>query len=62
VDAFRYSMWKYAIAHKFDYKLERNYKQRIVVKCKVGGCHFHICLRGHLKVEGMISEGLQGRA
>ena len=23
-DAFRYRMWKYAIAHQFDYKLERN--------------------------------------
>ena len=25
-DAFRYSIWKYAIAHRFDYKLERNCK------------------------------------
>jgi len=34
-DAFRYGIWKYAIAHQFDYKLQRNCKQRIVVKCKV---------------------------
>jgi len=36
------------------HRLDRNCKQHIVVKCKVNGCHFHICVRGHVKVEGMI--------
>ena len=26
VDAFRYSIWKYATGHRFDYRLERNCK------------------------------------
>ena len=53
-DEFRYSVWKYAIAHRFDYKLERNCKQRIVVKCKARECQFFICVRGNRKAEGMV--------
>ena len=59
-DAFRYSIWKYAIAHKFDYKLARNCKQRIVVKCKARRCDFFICVRGNLKVEGMVVKEFRG--
>jgi len=59
-DAFRYSIWKYAIAHKFDYKLARNCKQRIVVKCKATRCDFFICVRGNLKVEGMVVKEFRG--
>ena len=36
-DAFRYSIWKYATGHRFDYRLERNCRQRIVVTCKSRG-------------------------
>ena len=41
-DAFKYSIWKYAVAHRFDYKLERNCKQCVVVKCKARGYDFYI--------------------
>ena len=59
-DAFRYSIWKYAIAHQFDYKLERNCKQRIVVTCKGTGCEFFICVRGNVKFEGMVVKEFRG--
>ena len=59
-DAFRYSIWKYAIAHKFHYKLARNCKQHIVVKCKATRCDFFICVRGNLKVEGMVEKEFRG--
>jgi len=52
-DAFKYSIWKYAVAHRFDYKLERNCKQRIVMKFKARRCDFYICVREHLKVDVM---------
>ena len=60
-DAFRYYIWKYAIVHQFDYKLERNCKQRIVINCKGDECHFYICVRGHVKVDGMIVEDFRGK-
>ena len=60
-DAFRYSMWKYAIAHQFDYKLQRNCKQRIVVKYKIDGCRFRMC-KGSCESGGDDSERFQGGA
>jgi len=41
------------VANQFDYKLDRNYKQCIVVKCKARGCNFYIwyemsCLIRHM--------------
>ena len=59
-DAFRYSIWKNAIAHQFDSKLERNCKQCIVVKCKVRGCPFHKTARGNVKAEGMVVKDFVG--
>lgn len=60
-DAFRYNIWKYAVTNQFDYKLERNCKQRIVVKCKVRGCNFYIYVRGHLKFDGMTVKEFRGQ-
>ena len=59
-DAFRCSIWKYAIAHQFDYRLEKNCKQHTVVKCRGRGCPFFICVRGHLKVDGMTVKEFSG--
>ena len=59
-DTFRYTIWKYAIANKFDYYFERNCLQRIVVKCTAQGCPFHICLRGHRNMDGMIVKDFVG--
>ena len=52
-EAVRHSMWRYAIANKFDYKFVRNCRKRIAVTCKVNGCPFYICVRGHVKMDGM---------
>lgn len=48
-EAFRTSIFKYAIAHKFNYKFTRNCRQRIVVQCAASGCPFQICVRGSLQ-------------
>jgi len=53
-DAFRYTIWKYTIANKFDYHFIRNCRQRIAVGCTAEGCNFYICVRGHLQIDGMI--------
>ena len=50
---FRHSIWKYAIANRFDYKFVRNCKQRIAIKCKAKECPFDICMRRNLKMDGM---------
>jgi len=47
------SIWKYAIANRFEYKYVQNCWQRIAVKCIAEGCGFYICVRGHLKRGGM---------
>ena len=60
-EAFRYNIWKYVIAHQFEYKLERNCKQRIIVKYKAKGCDFYIFVKGHLKVNGMIPKDFKGQ-
>jgi len=58
-DAIRYNIWKYAIAHQFEYKLDRNAKQRIMVKCKTKWCDFyiHMCKRA-TESRGDDSQGL----
>jgi len=61
VDAFRYSIWKYAIGHCFDYKLQRNCKQRIVVKCKARRYDFFICVRDNVKFEGVVVKEFRGQ-
>ena len=43
-DAFRCTIWKYAIANRFEYVLERNYLQRIVVRCTAEGYPFTCAL------------------
>ena len=48
------------IEHQFDYKLQRNCKQRIVVKYKVRGCPFHITARGNVKAERMVVKDFCG--
>ena len=59
-DAFSYSIWKCAIAHRFDYKIETNYKRRIVMKYKARGCEFFNCVRGNVKVKGMLVKEFRG--
>ena len=36
-ESFRYTMWKYAIANKFDYYFVRNCRQRIAMRCTLKG-------------------------
>ena len=47
------SIWKYAIANRFEYKYVRSCRQRIAMKCIIEGCGFYIYMRGHLKRGGM---------
>ena len=56
----RCSIWRYAIANKFEYLYLRNCKQRIAIKCKVEECPFYICVRGHLKKDGMYVKDFVG--
>jgi len=41
------------MANTFDYKFVRNCQKRIAVKCKVDACPCYICVRGHVKMDGM---------
>ncbi|XP_028773768.1 uncharacterized protein LOC114730821 [Neltuma alba] len=41
-DAFREALYKYSIAHKFQYKFLKNSKDRMSVKCKIEGCLWKI--------------------
>jgi len=53
-DSFRYTIWKYAIANRFDYYFVCNCRQRMAVKFTAEGCGFYICVRGHVKMDGMV--------
>jgi len=44
--SFRYTIWKYAIANRFDYHFIRNCWQRIAEGCTAEGWNFYICVRG----------------
>jgi len=46
VEAFRQMICKYAIANNFNYRFERNCRQRIMIRCDVADCPFNICVRG----------------
>jgi len=45
-EVFREMISQFAIANQFSYRLERNSKQRIVVRCKATECPFYMCVRG----------------
>lgn len=59
-EAFRQSMFKYAIAHKFNYKFMRNCRQRIAVQCTASGCPFQICVRGSLHRDLVVVKNFKG--
>ena len=46
VDGFRQMIFQFAIVNHFNYRFERNCKQRIVVKCQATECPFYMCVRG----------------
>ena len=45
-EAFRQMICKYVIANHFNYRFERNCRQRNVVRCDASDCPFYICVRG----------------
>lgn len=45
-EVFRQVMCKFAIANHFNYRYERNCKQRIVARCDATDCSFYIWVRG----------------
>jgi len=60
-EAVRHSMWRYAIANRFEYKYARNYQQQIAVKCKVDACPFYICVRRKVKMDRMYVKEFVGQ-
>jgi len=50
----RYMIWKYAIANRFKFYYNLNYRQRVAVRCTTKGYSFYICVRGHIEMDDMI--------
>lgn len=56
----RQTICKYITANNFNYRFERNCKERIVVRCDASECPFYVCVRGGKNTEAMWVKDFRG--
>ena len=56
------SIWKFSIAHRFEYPFQQNYLQCIVVVRDAKECECYICVRGVKNRDRMIVKEFRGSA